>query len=566
MKGVRQEILPFNNETKQVLIETLFYLIKNIKTGVNMSYKHFGVMLDCSRNAVMKVNEVKRMIDCLVKMGYDTLELYTEDTYEIEDEPYFGYMRGRYTAREIKEIDVYAKEKGVELIPCIQTLAHFTNLVKLPQYASIVDVEDILLIDEEKTYALIEKMFQTLAKNFTSRLVNIGMDEAHMVGLGKYLDKHGYENRYELILRHLNKVVEIAERYGFTPHMWSDMFFRIINKGDYYGRDLHIPESVVAQMPKNIELAYWDYYKKKKEQYDDMLISHIETGKNIWFAGGAWSWCGFAPLNMQTFERMIPAMESVRENRVENVLITMWGDNGGECSYYTLLPSLYLIRRHADGICDLEQIKKEFFGLFGVNFDDFMLLDVPNVQKKSVDWEHMHNPCKCLFYADCFMNSDDAFDEDILEIDYKNHAQQLEDASVRAGEFSYIFKYLASLCRVLEIKKDLSLRTKKAYRQNNKKALLEIVKDYQATEERIEIFHQAFQELWEKENKPFGWEVQDARIGGVIRRIKTCRGRIEKFVDGELDKIEELDEELLPLRDEPYVVRQYKAIVSVSEL
>ena len=51
------------------------------------------------------------MIDCLVKMGYDTLELYTEDTYEIEGEPYFGYMRGRYTAREIKEIDVYLQIK-----------------------------------------------------------------------------------------------------------------------------------------------------------------------------------------------------------------------------------------------------------------------------------------------------------------------------------------------------------------------------------------------------------------------------------------------------------------------
>lgn len=531
-----------------------------------MKYKHFGVMLDCSRNAVMKVDEVKRMIDYLVKMGYDTLQLYTEDTYEIEGEPYFGYMRGRYTAQEIKEIDEYAKGKGVELIPCIQTLAHFTNLVKIPQYASIVDTGDILLIDEEKTYALIEKMFQTLAKNFTSRLVNIGMDEAHMVGLGKYLDKHGYENRYELILRHLNRVVEIAERYGFTPHMWSDMFFRVSNNGSYYGTDLHIPESVVAQMPKNIELAYWDYYKKKKEEYDNMLIPHIETGKKIWFAGGAWSWCGFAPLNRQTLERMIPAMESVRANNIENVLITMWGDNGGECSFYSLLPSLYLIRRHADGMCDLEQIKKEFFELFGVNFEDFMLLDLPNVQKKLVDWEHMHNPCKFLLYADCFLNSSDAFSEDVLEIDYKNHAEKLEEASVNAREFSYIFKCMASLCRVLEIKCDLSLRTRKAYAQKDKKKLLEIIKDYQVTEDRIEMFHQVFEELWEKENKPFGWEVQDARIGGVIRRIKTCRARLEKFVRGELDKIEELEEKLLPFPDEPYAARQYKAIVSVSEL
>ena len=44
-------------------------------------YKHFGVMLDMSRNAVMKVSELKNMIDLLQKMGYNALELYTEDTF-----------------------------------------------------------------------------------------------------------------------------------------------------------------------------------------------------------------------------------------------------------------------------------------------------------------------------------------------------------------------------------------------------------------------------------------------------------------------------------------------------
>ena len=51
--------------------------------------KRYGVMLDCSRNGVMKVEQAKRFIDYLEKIGYNTLELYTEDTYEIEDEPYF---------------------------------------------------------------------------------------------------------------------------------------------------------------------------------------------------------------------------------------------------------------------------------------------------------------------------------------------------------------------------------------------------------------------------------------------------------------------------------------------
>ena len=77
-------------------------------------------------------------------MGYNTLELYAEDTYRVEGEPYFGYLRGGYTAAEIKDIDAYALQHGVELIPCIQTLAHFNNTVKLPVYRDIVDTADIL--------------------------------------------------------------------------------------------------------------------------------------------------------------------------------------------------------------------------------------------------------------------------------------------------------------------------------------------------------------------------------------------------------------------------------------
>ena len=45
------------------------------------TYEHFGVMVDASRNAVMKVEQLKHLIDCLAKMGYNALELYTEDTF-----------------------------------------------------------------------------------------------------------------------------------------------------------------------------------------------------------------------------------------------------------------------------------------------------------------------------------------------------------------------------------------------------------------------------------------------------------------------------------------------------
>ena len=94
-----------------------------------IEFKRFGTMIDCSRNSVMNVDSVKRWIDLTSDMGYNSLMLYTEDTYELDNQPYFGYMRGRYSKNELKEIDAYAVSHGMELMPCIQTLAHLNASV-----------------------------------------------------------------------------------------------------------------------------------------------------------------------------------------------------------------------------------------------------------------------------------------------------------------------------------------------------------------------------------------------------------------------------------------------------
>ena len=154
-----------------------------------MENNRFGVMLDCSRNAVMNVKELKNFIDTISSFGYNMIQLYTEDTFEVDNEPYFGYLRARYTKNELKEIDAYCAQKKVELIPCVQTLAHLNCIFKWPEYDSINDVNDILLVEEERTYKLIDNIFATLKQCFSSKYVHIGMDEAHMLGLGKYLEK-----------------------------------------------------------------------------------------------------------------------------------------------------------------------------------------------------------------------------------------------------------------------------------------------------------------------------------------------------------------------------------------
>ena len=134
-------------------------------------FETLGVMIDLSRNAVMSLDGLKRFLPVLKKMGYRTVFLYTEDTYEVEGEPYFGYMRGRYSMAEMREIDALCASLEMEAIPCIQTLAHLSTLMKWGEHP--FDGKGVLMVDDERTYTLIDRMLATLsnalqAKRYTS--------------------------------------------------------------------------------------------------------------------------------------------------------------------------------------------------------------------------------------------------------------------------------------------------------------------------------------------------------------------------------------------------------------
>ena len=69
---------------------------------------------------------------------------------------------------ELKEIDRYAASVGIELIPCIQTLAHLNSIFRWGEYKKIQDIDDILLMEDERTETLIENMFATLSEAISS--------------------------------------------------------------------------------------------------------------------------------------------------------------------------------------------------------------------------------------------------------------------------------------------------------------------------------------------------------------------------------------------------------------
>ena len=511
------------------------------------SFKTFGVMLDMSRNAVMRVDALKKYMQMIRKMGYNALFLYCEDTYEVEGEPYFGYLRGRYSIAEMQEIDTFGREIGMEVIPCIQTLSHLETTIRWKQFPT--DNPRTMLVGDERCYQLIDNMFATLSKCFTSKRIHIGMDEAWGLGTGTYLAKNGLESTDIIMKKHLDRVCEIASKYGYDLLMWSDMFFMGMGGGYYRDGKIGMPQSAKDAVPKDAGLVYWDYYHTKEEDYDNMIYNHKQLTKNLWFAGSAYSSRGFLPNNRYSLKTMLPAMEACKKNKVKNFMVTIWGDNGAECSRYSTVPALFYVAEYAKGNFDEEKIKAKFEKRFGLSFDDFLLLDMPNfVADKQVNPAFIPvNPSKYLFYADTFNGFTDYTVSEGANERYAALAAQLHDVAKKSRKYGYVFDSAAKLCDVLALKSEMGVLLRKAY-QAGKRWDLELYakRDFPEIIRRAESFAKAFEKQWMTENKPQGFDCHDIRIGGLLRRLESCRRTLNLYLDLKLDAIPELEEEILP--------------------
>ena len=100
----------------------------------------------------------------------------------------------------------------------------------------------------------------------------------------------------------------------------------------------------------------------------------------------------------------------------------------------------------------------------------------------------------------------------------------------------------------LAVKSTLGIDIKKMYDARNYGALKDIATNrIPECIKKIEEFYESFRVQWHKDNKSFGFEVFDIRIGGLIQRLKHCARIIKDFAEGKIDKIDELERKRIPV-------------------
>lgn len=498
-----------------------------------------GMMLDMSRGGVMTVEAVKGMIDAHAALGLNLMMLYTEDTYTVPEAPYLGYLRGRYTEKELREMDDYAAESGVELVPCVQTLAHLEQFLQWDVNRDIKDNDCVLMIDEPKTYAWIRAALTALRRCFRTNRIHIGMDEAHGVGLGEYYQKHGAVNRFELLNRHLNRVVDICKELGFKPIMWSDMFYRLGSKNnDYYDTDAVVPESAIAQIP-DVALCYWDYYHTDEQFYAGMLEGHRQMGKEVVFAGGIWTWSGILPHVRKTNATMYPALRACLKAGIGTVLATSWGDDGCETDYRLALNQLPIYSEHVwlGEDCTRAEVERMGERLTGLSEACF------NAMGAFYADDEDRRPGKGLFYCDpLYPLTEGLWDltgyREGLEEGIKTLERHLDDSRCE-------YAWLAMRIALEKLNWVNELRP--AYLRGDKAVVLTMANEkLPAMRELYVKMMSVWREQWESGRKRNGWETICARLGAVIARLDDVQRILLRWADGTIECVEELDETPLP--------------------
>lgn len=549
------------------------YLTEGESAGNHVETPLFGdvaVMLDCSRNGVMKLSELKSEIRMMASMGISQVLLYIEDLYQVDGQPYFGAFRGRYSREELKEADAYGAVFGVELIPCIQTLAHLRTFLRWEENKELCDVGDILLAGSPRVERLLKDMIEQVSACFSSDKIHLGMDEAFQLGKGTYLKEHGYREPFEIMKEHLGKVYGICMELGLKPMIWSDMYIRLMSPdGEYYGIARDQEPSPGVEILDRLRLVYWDYYHHDEETYRRCLGFHRKLTDQVSFACGGWTWNGIAPNYAKAEATMKAGIKAASNLGIDQIICTLWYDNGAETPMQTAVyPLIYYSQLCYGASVDDEALEGWLAMYSGYRACDYRLLDAfdnaPGVLK---DNEGADNPSKYLLYQDILLG---LFDKQIEGLGmtqyYEELAKKLAEAHYKAsfgkrivpvekdkpGYRRYaadaLFRYYQRLALVLSRKAELGIRVYQAYHAGNKKELSVICELIKVLRADCAQLKDQREELWFMECKPFGYEVLDIRLGGLLTRLESVQKRLRGYLSGRWSAIPELEERRLPYR------------------
>jgi hypothetical protein len=272
------------------------------------SLPYRGIMMDMSHGPLPSENEVKRQIDFLARWKGNQYYLYSEASIELK-----GYSiqqdDARFSQDELRRIVAYARERHIDVVPCMELYGHLHDLLRVERYADLGALPHGRELDPRnpQVATLLAAWIEQLSDIFPSSFFHVGMDETWEIS--RVAATKG-TTPDQLYLEQLQRVAELVRQHGKTMLVWSDMLAKY--------------PSLIPKIPSGTIVVPWGYDATVYEPYWAPFAS-LPIPKVI--ASGVSIWNSIAPDFDVSFSNIDSFLATGRAHAILGLINTIWTDD-----------------------------------------------------------------------------------------------------------------------------------------------------------------------------------------------------------------------------------------------
>ena len=287
--------------------------VAEIQDWPSLAYR--GMMMDFSEGELIRVSEVERQLDVLARFKANQYFFYTEASIEFE-----GYdvvnPNGRYSQADVRHVIEYARQRHIDVVPCMELYGHMHNLFRfekfadlgLPRYGGEFDPRN------PRMYAVLDNWIEQTAKLFPSPWFHVGFDEPWSLGkIGVEPGKDPFKGFIE-VLRHVSE--QIRGR-GKRTLFWADIMQGASTLSNH-------PE-LLKEIPAGTIACPWIY--EVRTNYAPFIEPLAKMGIPTMVAPGVWAWNEIFPDFHRSFFNINGLTAMGRNYHTLGMINTTWADS-----------------------------------------------------------------------------------------------------------------------------------------------------------------------------------------------------------------------------------------------
>lgn len=291
-----------------------------------------GYMLDISRGKVPSLEDLCSYVDRLAGLKYNQFQLYVEG-YSFAYPSYADVWKDTtpITGEEIRFLDAYCKERGIELVPNQNSLGHMAPWLAKEEFRHLAETDKgmeamgtvmpISTLDAMNPESLdfVTTLMDDMLPFFTSDKFNVNLDEPFELGKGKNSALAEEKGEAYIYMNYLKRLQERVAARGKHMYMWGDIL-------------ANHPETL-SELPKDVTVLDWGY--EAFTPFEEHAANFSKNNVPFILCPGTSVWTTLTGRTDNMMGNILNAAKAAIDYNAEGVLVTAWGD-GGHIEYAPL--------------------------------------------------------------------------------------------------------------------------------------------------------------------------------------------------------------------------------------